>query len=458
MAKTTYSVRFWAIKAYKGTRVTTHTVRWIVDGREWKEPFRTLAHAESFRAQLMTAARQGEAFSVATGRPISWQSEETALTWFTFTLSYIEAKWRYAAPNHRRGIAEALTDATEALLTKQNGGPDTDTQRAALRWAYSERLRGAAEPPAELAATLRWLEANTVPMTAFEEPGKGALLTRAMLDRISQTRDGRTAAANTANRKRMSLNNAMEYAVEIGALSSNPLKAVKWTKPRTLTSVDPRVVINVEQARRFLAAVQRQGARGQRMKAFFGCMYFAALRPEEVVDLRQEHLISLPEEGWGEMRLTHAEPRAGSRWTNSGKVRERRALKHRADGETRAVPIHPELGAMLREHIQEFGIGPDRRIFIGPRGGLMTDRAYLKVFHEARADAFTSTETQSPLMLVPYDLRHACVSTWLNAGVPAPQVAEWAGHSVNVLLRVYAKCIHGQQGEAMRRIWDATKS
>jgi len=41
--------------------------------------------------------------------------------------------------------------------------------------------------------------------------------------------------------------------------------------------------------------------------------------------------------------------------------------------------------------------------------------------------------------------------------VPAPQVAEWAGHSVDVLLRVYAKCISGQQGEAKRRIEEATQ-
>ena len=48
------------------------------------------------------------------------------------------------------------------------------------------------------------------------------------------------------------------------------------------------------------------------------------------------------------------------------------------------------------------------------------------------------------------------MSTWLNAGVPAPQVAAWAGHSVDVLLRVYAKCIADQQDEAKRRILDAT--
>jgi len=40
----------------------------------------------------------------------------------------------------------------------------------------------------------------------------------------------------------------------------------------------------------------------------------------------------------------------------------------------------------------------------------------------------------------------------LNAGVPATQVAEWAGHSVAVLLRVYAKCIAGQEDSARQRV------
>jgi len=85
-----------------------------------------------------------------------------------------------------------------------------------------------------------------------------------------------------------------------------------------------------------------------------------------------------------------------------------------------------------------------------------SDRAYLLIFHKARTSAFTGQEAASLLARRPYDLRHAAVSTWLNAGVPAPQVAEWAGHSVDVLLRVYAKCISGQQHEAKRRIEEAT--
>ena len=51
-----------------------------------------------------------------------------------------------------------------------------------------------------------------------------------------------------------------------------------------------------------------------------------------------------------------------------------------------------------------------------------------------------------------YDLRHAAVSLWLNAGVPAPEVAERAGHSVEVLLRVYAKCLDEGQDLINTRI------
>jgi hypothetical protein len=47
------------------------------------------------------------------------------------------------------------------------------------------------------------------------------------------------------------------------------------------------------------------------------------------------------------------------------------------------------------------------------------------------------------------------VSTWLNGGVAVTQVAEWAGHSVAVLLRIDTKCIDGQEQAALRRIDEA---
>jgi integrase len=43
----------------------------------------------------------------------------------------------------------------------------------------------------------------------------------------------------------------------------------------------------------------------------------------------------------------------------------------------------------------------------------------------------------------PYDLRHSGVTWRLNSGVPPAEVAAWAGHSVEMLMRVYAKCMTG---------------
>lgn len=74
-----------------------------------------------------------------------------------------------------------------------------------------------------------------------------------------------------------------------------------------------------------------------------------------------------------------------------------------------------------------------------------------------RPAAFTQQEAASLLARHPYDLRHAAVSTWLNAGVGPARVAAWAGHSVGVLHRVYAKCIAGKEAEDMNRILMATR-
>ncbi len=119
------------------------------------------------------------------------------------------------------------------------------------------------------------------------------------------------------------------------------------------------------------------------------------------------------------------------------------------------MPIPPPLTVLLRQHLARFGTGVDGRLFWSPRGGPVSGAVYGRVWKEARRRALTPSEASSPLAARPYDLRHAAVSTWLNSGVSATQVAEWAGHSVHVLLKVYAKCVIGQDGAAHRRIDEA---
>ncbi len=91
-------------------------------------------------------------------------------------------------------------------------------------------------------------------------------------------------------------------------------------------------------------------------------------------------------------------------------------------------------------------------MFSSERGRVVASTAISDVWAEARTRALTPEQVASPLVGRPYDLRHAAVSLWLNAGVPAPEVAERAGHSVQVLLRVYAKCLDEGESVANKRI------
>jgi integrase len=90
-----------------------------------------------------------------------------------------------------------------------------------------------------------------------------------------------------------------------------------------------------------------------------------------------------------------------------------------------------------------------------PNGNIVRSSTLSQVWRAARLLALTPDQVASLPAGRPYDLRHAAVSLWLNAGVPAPTVARRAGHSVDVLLRVYANCIDGDDEIANGRISDA---
>jgi integrase len=450
---TTYDVRVWKTEKYQGSRVTTYSVRWKVEERRWRKSFRTAAQAESFRAELLAATRKGEAFDTATGRPVSVTRSEKTVSWYDFACAYVDMKWKPAAATYRRGISEALTTATCALVSASRGKPDDKAIRAALfRWAFNTARRDDPTRPDWVTDTLKWLAENTKTVSAFDEPA----VVRAVLTALASRLDGGPAAATVFNRKRAVLSNALAYAVELNLLASNPVGSTKWTAPKRSRVVDRRSVVNPSQARALLDAVGKVQRSGKRLVAFFAVMYYAGLRPEEAVNLRRSNMV-LPKEGWGELHVETATPHAGRDWTDSGEIRDSRQLKHREHGETRVVPCPPALTAILHKHLSTFGVDDEGRLFVGERGGDLAGITYGRVWARARAAVFTPEVYASPLARRPYDLRHAAVSTWLNGGVPATQVAEWAGHSVEVLLRVYAKCLDGQESITRRRVEEALR-
>src|SRR5690606_7157565 len=264
-----------------------------LDGRRpaFRQELQTRALAESFRSKLVVAQREGVAFDEATGLPEPMAREAKSRTWYQHAVAFVDMKWPRASAKQRRSIADALATVTPALLATERGAPDVPTMRAALYgWVFNKAHRDAGPPPDELAPAVRWLAANTVKLTAL---GTDAALVRKALDALTLRLDGKTAAPNTMARKRAVFYGALRYAVELRLLDTNPIDHVQWTPERSEGVVDRRVVVNPTQARALLAAIREIEPE---LEAFFACIYYAALRPAEVLHLTVDDC-ELPEQG-----------------------------------------------------------------------------------------------------------------------------------------------------------------
>jgi len=465
--QTSFDVRVGKVETIHRQSGVRYRVRWIVGGHRQSRTFTTRALADSRRSELMSAARRGEPFDVESGLPGAEAANAgSGTSWWDWVLRYVDLKWPTLSPNSRRSLVEALIDSTMAMLGPGRGRPsDRDLRSAMWQWAFHTPRRAAGRPPEELAGAVAWLSKNTRPLREISD----AAVARSVLQVLATRKDGTPAAATTVVRKRAVLYNVLELAVEQDLLPTNPLDRIKWKPPKVNHVCDPRSAVNPTQARALLAAVgnladpddpdrrkRALAARGRRLVAFFGCMYYAALRPSEALALTVDDL-DLPDagdldgDGWGQLVLSRSNAEVSATWTDTGR-REPRQLKHRATGHVRPVPCPPPLVAILRDHLATHGHAPDGRLFVGSHGGHLTTETYNQIWDSARTKALTPAEAASGLAARPYDLRHSAVSTWLASGVDSVQVAEWAGHSIAVLHRVYAHVLPGRSAAARRQI------
>jgi integrase len=444
----TYDVRIWSVRS-RPSKSSPFQLRWRVGPETHYQAFANQPLADGRRSELMSAVRRGEQFDTETGLPASELRERKSPTWYEHACAYAVMKWPRAAAKHRAGIAEALTTVTLVLVSSDKGMPDRALLRKALRTrAFQMRhkdgavlTRKDAEPvPGDESAALAWIAKNSLKMS---ELGTSERM-RAALTALSLNLDGTAAADNTLRRKRTVLNNALRYAVERDLLTVNPLSRIDWEPPQTDDEVDFRYAPDPDLARALIQAVRLQGVRGEHLEAFFGCLYYAAMRPSEAAALKKKACV-LPKDmdAWGELVLSESRPEVGSGWTDDGQPYEKRGLKRRARKATRTVPIPPVLVRMLREHIRVHGLAPDGRLFRATGNGRVRS-----TWQAAREKALSAEEVGTQLADVPYCLRHAGVSLWINAGVDPAEVASRAGHSVAVLFRFYAKILRGRQNHS----------
>ncbi|MFZ3596932.1 tyrosine-type recombinase/integrase [Streptomyces sp. BH104] len=442
-------VRMWKVGKVRSKKAP-YQVRWVVGGKVKHASFATFTLADSRRSELWQAMQRGEPFDKVTGLPASElraaaekANERPDPTWWDFSREYVASRWRGDAAKTREGIADSLATVALALTGEGPKAPTPEEIRGAMRWAVVPAHKDD-EPPRELKAACAWLASRSLRLSALTE----SAVVRDVQYRLSFKLDDTPAAAETYKRRRRGFNTAMTYAIECGYLDANPLDGVKRRSGGAGDVVDPRVLVNTVQGTQLLTAVSYVGSihrnRGRRLVTYFACLMYAAMRPSEGVGLKLDDC-HLPEKGWGTLTLRETRPVSGKKWTDSGTRHDRRGLKAREVKSDRPVPIPPILVAMLRAHIAEFGTAKDGRLFQNERGGVLGTSSYWRVWQEARPLALPPDRVKSPLAQRPYDLRHTCITNWLNAGVPVAEVARRAGNSPEVIHRRYEGCIDGHE-------------
>ena len=77
MEDITYDVRVYKTEICKNKNSTSYVVRWKCGPMPlWRETFHNAAQTEIFRSKLNSAAKDGKAFSIETGRPVEWERDK----------------------------------------------------------------------------------------------------------------------------------------------------------------------------------------------------------------------------------------------------------------------------------------------------------------------------------------------------------------------------------------------
>jgi hypothetical protein len=91
-------------------------VRWQAAGHSRSKSFTTRKLADSYRAELVRAARMGLEFDPLTGEPAEWHIPEPVIvTWCEEATAYAVMKWPCLAAHSRASLAEALATVTPVL-------------------------------------------------------------------------------------------------------------------------------------------------------------------------------------------------------------------------------------------------------------------------------------------------------------------------------------------------------
>ena len=399
-----------------------YRVKWRVDGRDKTRAFKTRAEADRMRSRIQIAVVEGEQFDPASGLPASWSAAPAGPTWWSWSQEWLNLKWPQWSGHSRRTAVESLGVITPLMIRADAPAKPTDLADWLRHHGYRPGSPGWASIPS-------WLEAWSVPLADVNP----ALL-ETVLHGVSTKADGTPLVASVARRRRNTIGSILRSAVRRGILDADPMVRFEWRVPSASIAVDVALVPSPDDVEDIVDCVAELPFGSARYAALFATIGMAGLRPSEASGLRVVDL-KLPGTGWGTAAVRGAITSPGTRYTADGTTFETKGLKQRPTDAVRDVPLPPSLVAHLTRHLAAWE-PVDGRIFANALGRPVTTSNYGPIWVRARGRLWPQGHPLSKARV--YDLRHSAATMMLRAGVPAAEVARRLGHSVDVLMRVYA--------------------
>jgi integrase len=395
-------------------------VRWRVEGRSQSRAFRTRAEADRYRSLLMQAVTAGESFDLRACLPSSWveRGEAQEVSLFGWVRQWLAEQWPEWQPRTRRSAVEAMTRFLPLVVVVGAPPAPVDLRRY---------LTGALPPGGDLtadAACERWVSEHGLTLNDLTKP-----ILAAVDVALGTGDDGQLLGSRTATRRRTVARACIRRAVQLDLLAADPWPpapkgraARKVNRHRRGVDVhslpDPPTMVEILDA---MASHQPGSLLYQQMTAI---VYYAGLRPSEVVMLRRRSIV-LPDEGlWGRIDVTEAdidfdvpgEPKTGAR----------------------SVPIPPVLVEQLRSWLSEYAPAADDLLFRtrshSRPSGSNWSRSWRRALERTGHSGWRV-----------YDCRHAAATTWLASGAPLGEVARRLGHTVDTLVTTYVGALTGDE-------------
>jgi integrase len=258
------------------------------------------------------------------------------------------------------------------------------------------------------------------------------------IERMSTRLDGKTPVAQSSfRRRRAALSKLFTYAISLELIAGSPLTRLRRgakSAPATITPIDAMEVVGPREVLELIGFVA-----GAHYRLLLFIMFYAGLRPSEADGLRVMDCY-LPADGRGVLTVRRSTTEGRKRYSAQGTNRETGPLKHRPVGKTRQVPIPTVLKDMLIEAVA--GKGLDELVVTTRTGTPIAGSNRARIYKAARARwaAAQPVRPSAVTMPLPYSLRHACATLWLQA-MPPEAVAARCGNSVPVLLATYANVL-----------------